>query len=155
MNRKRQWWRELAIFEFTVLLCGATLFGTAGCSRRAQSDQQIRQQAAETTEQVKAGAKKAAAEAKVAAAEAKRKAGDIAAGVREGLRSDNSANSGAIDINSASEARLAMLPGISAARARRIARNRPYNAPRDLVSRGIVSRAEYERISGRLVAREH
>jgi len=155
MNRKRRWWRELAIFEFTVLVSGATLFWTAGCSRRAQSDQQIRQQAAQTTEQVKAGAKKAAAEAKIAAVEAKRKASDIAAGVREGLHSDTSANSGAIDINSASEARLATLPGISAARARRIARNRPYNAPRDLVSRGIVGRAEYERIAGRLVAREY
>ncbi|MGB7191759.1 MAG: helix-hairpin-helix domain-containing protein [Acidobacteriaceae bacterium] len=155
MNRKGKWWRKLAIFELTVLVSCVALFWIAGCSRGAQSDQQIRQQAAQTTEQVKTGAKKAAAEARVAAAEAKRKAGDIAAGVREGLHSDNSSNSGAIDINSASEARLATLPGVSAARARKIVRNRPYNAPRDLVSKGILSRAEYGRIAGQLVAREH
>lgn len=154
MSRRGKWWEEVTIFGLIALASCLALVWLAGCGRGPKSDEQIKQQAARTTEQVKAGAKVAAAEAKVAAAEAKRRAGDIAAGVREGLHSNNTANSGVVDINSASATRLAALPGISPARARRIIRNRPYAAPRDLVSKGVLSRAEYHRIAGQVVARE-
>ncbi|MFZ0663250.1 MAG: helix-hairpin-helix domain-containing protein [Acidobacteriaceae bacterium] len=150
MNRKSQTWRELTILGFTALASCLAILWLGGCSR--QSDQQIQQQAAQTTEQVKAGAKKAAAEAKVAAENAKRSASDIAAGVREGLHNDHSEVARSIDINSASQSRLEALPGISAVRARRIIRNRPYADTHDLVSKGVLSHAEYKRISGKIVA---
>jgi DNA uptake protein ComE-like DNA-binding protein len=95
-------------------------------------------------------------DARAAAANAERKADDIAAGVKQGLHnnaSPNSADSGAVDINSAGEVRLTALPGITAARARRIIENRPYAAPHDLVSKGVLTRAEYDRISSLIVAR--
>lgn len=154
MNR-RQNWRDLTATALAALASCMVLLWMVGCFGGHQSDQQIQQQAAQTTEQVKAGAKKAAAEAKVAAANARRDATDIAAGVREGMRSkqSNDSSESEVDINSASTARLMTLPGISAARARRIIRNRPYEAPRDLVRKGVVGSTEYSRISGRIVAR--
>jgi DNA uptake protein ComE-like DNA-binding protein len=129
------------------------LLWLAGCSSGPQSDQQIKQQAARATEQAKVEAKQAAAEAKVAAANARRETKDIVAGVREGMHNGSSASDSTIDINSASEARLATLPGITAARARRIIKNRPYADPHDLVIRGVLSGAEYDRIADQIVAR--
>jgi DNA uptake protein ComE-like DNA-binding protein len=154
MNRPEKLWKELTFFSLIALVSCLTLLWLTACSTRPRSDQEIKQQAAQTTEQVKAGAKQAAADAKVAAANAEREANDIAAGVKEGLHGNGSASpSGAVDINSASAARLTTLPGITAARARRIIDNRPYASPHDLVSKGILTRAEYDQISGQIVAR--
>jgi DNA uptake protein ComE-like DNA-binding protein len=153
MNRSMKLWKELTVFGLVTFVSCLALLWLAACSNRHQSDQQIKQQAAQTTEQVREQAKQAAADAKIAAANAERKADDIAAGIKEGMNSKASSNgSGSVDINSASEARLTTLPGITAARARRIINNRPYKAPHDLVSKGVLTRAEYNRISGQIVA---
>lgn len=155
MRRTQNLWRELTFFGLTALASCIALLWLAGCATRPESDQQIRQNAARTTEQVKAGAKVAAAEAKVAAANAARDAKDIAAGVKDGLhnKAPGEASSRPVDINSAGEARLTTLPGITRARARRIMDNRPYARPRDLVSKGVLTRAEYNRIADDIVAR--
>lgn len=151
MAQAEKLWKERALFGLAASLA---LLWLAGCSNAPQNDQQIKQQAAQTTQQVKSGAQQAAADAKAAAANAERKVDDITSGVKEGLNSGASSNMpGSIDINSASEARLITLPGISLARARRIVNNRPYAAPYDLVSKGVLTRAEYKRISGQIVAR--
>jgi DNA uptake protein ComE-like DNA-binding protein len=152
MKRGTRLLRELAVFNVATISCLALLW-LAGCSDRPRSDQQIRQQAAQTTGQVRANAQQAAAQAKLAAANAERKVNDIAAGIKEGMHSNaSSSHSGPVDINRASEARMSTLPGITAARARRIIHNRPYHATHDLVSKGVLSRAEYDQISGRIVA---
>jgi DNA uptake protein ComE-like DNA-binding protein len=153
MKRSTKLLKELAVFSFTAFISCLALLWLAGCSNPHKSDQQIKQQAAQTTEQVRANAKQAAAQAKLAAANAERKVNDIAAGIKEGMHSNaSSGNSGPVDINRASEARLTTLSGITAARARRIIRNRPYHAPHDLVSKGVLTRAEYDQISGQIVA---
>jgi DNA uptake protein ComE-like DNA-binding protein len=140
---------------WAALAMSAALVGFTGCNNsNPPSDQQVKEQAAKTTEQVKQGAQQAAADAKVAAANAERKVDDVAAGVKEGLHSDTkpSPAGGTVDINSASTDQLAALPGISGVRAQRIVDNRPYSAPHDLVSKGLISEAEYSRISGKIVA---
>jgi DNA uptake protein ComE-like DNA-binding protein len=159
MTRTQELWKKswrCILAALALTLCLAWL---AGCNKNNNppSDQQLREQAAKTTEQVKQGAQQAAADAKVAAANAERKVNDLAAGVKQGLQSDAKpspgvTSSGTVDVNSASEAQLETLPGISGARAHRIIDNRPYTSPHDLVSKGIVSEAEYSRISGRIVA---
>lgn len=155
MNRSEKLLRELTFSSLIVMVSCLALLWLAGCTTRPQSDQDIKQQAAQTTEQVKAGAKQAAADAKVAAANAEREANDIAAGVKQGLHNNASPNSsGSVDINSASQARLATLPGITAVRARRIINNRPYGSPHDLVSKGVLTREEYDQIAGQIVARK-
>ena len=150
---------SLAALALAAVAMTVGLAWLAGCNRNGtpESDQQLKQQAAQTTEQVKSGAQQAAADAKVAAANAERKVNDIAAGVKEGLHTNEKPSagvtpSGAIDINSASTAQLETLPGISTARAQRIIDNRPYSSPHDLVSKGVVSEAEYARVSGKVVA---
>jgi DNA uptake protein ComE-like DNA-binding protein len=153
---------ERVLQQFNLRGCAAlaaaiALAGLTACNNPPQSDQQLKQQAAQTTEQVKQGAKQAAAEAKVAAANAERKIDDIAAGVKQGMHSDTKPSagvtpSGAVDINSASASQLTALPGISDARAQRIVDGRPYSSPHDLVAKGLISEAEYNRISGRIVA---
>jgi len=140
---------------WAALAMSAAMVGFTGCNNSTPpSDQQLQQKAAQTTEQVKSGAQQAAADAKVAAANAERKVDDIAAGVKEGLHSDTkpSPAGNTVDINSASADQLAALPGISGVRARHIVENRPYSSPHDLVSKGLVSEAEYGRISGEIVA---
>jgi DNA uptake protein ComE-like DNA-binding protein len=153
---------ERVLPRFSLRGCAALAAGIAftalvACNNAPKSDQQLQQQAAQTTEQVKQGAQQAAADAKVAAANAERKVDDIAAGVKQGMQSNSKPSpgvtpSGAIDINSASSAQLTALPGISDTRAQRIVDNRPYSSPHDLVAKGLISEAEYNRISGRIVA---
>ena len=125
----------------------AALVWVASCNAngKPESDQQIRQQAQDATEKAKVAADKAAAEARVAAANAEREANDVAAGVKAGL---HNGKGGGVDLNSASRATLETLPGVTAATARRIEAGRPYDSTRDLVRKGVVSSAEYDRIAG-------
>jgi DNA uptake protein ComE-like DNA-binding protein len=158
MTRTAELWkksrRKLWVNGLTALAVTAGVAWLAGCNSNGtpQSDQQIRDNAAKTTAQVKAGAQQAAADAKVAAANAERKVDDVAAGVKDGMHADGKPSAGVIDINSASTLQLETLPGISSARAQRIVDNRPYSAPHDLVAKGVVSEAEYARVSGKIVA---
>jgi DNA uptake protein ComE-like DNA-binding protein len=155
MTRTQELWQKSWTGVLAALALTLCIVWLAGCNNNntPQSDQQLKQDAAKTTEQVKQGAQQAAADAKVAAANAERKVDDIAAGVKEGMHSDAKPSpSGTVDINSANTTQLESLPGISDARANRIIDNRPYTSPHDLVSKGVVSEAEYSRISGRIVA---
>jgi DNA uptake protein ComE-like DNA-binding protein len=155
MPRPEKLWKELAFLALTALGAWLALLWLAGCSNHPQSDQQLKQQAAQTTQQVKAQAQQAAAEARVAAANAERKVNDVASGVKEGLNTSTPSGSpgiNSVDVNSASEARLLTLPGISLTRARRIIKDRPYATPHDLVSKGAISQSEYDRISAQVVA---
>lgn len=156
MIRQKTLSREFRLRGCATLAMGIALAGFAGCNHPAPSDQQLQQRAAQTTQQVKQGAQQVATTAQAAAATATRKADAIAAGVRQGLQRDQSSpgvsSTGAVDINSASLAQLAALPGISDARAQRIVDNRPYTSPHDLVGKRIVSEAEYSRLSEKIVA---
>lgn len=131
----------------------AALVWLASCNNSQQpSDEQLKQQAAQATQQAKAVAQQAAADAKVAAANAERKVNAVAAGVKEGLKSDTKPGVGLVDINTASEDQLVDLPGITGARAQRIIRGRPYGSPHELVSKGILTSEQYGRISGQVTA---
>ena len=56
-----------------------------------------------------------------------------------------------IDLNRASLRKLEKLPGITPSMARRIVEGRPYEEPHDLVTRGILTQRELERILDRVV----
>ena len=70
----------------------------------------------------------------------------VAQGVKEGL-----SNKRAIDLNKASKADLASLPGISTQRADRIIAERPYANTHQLVTRRIISEDDYAQIHDRVV----
>ena len=121
----------------------------AGCNSHP-SDQQVQQQAAQTTQQVKQDAQKAASDARVAAANAEDKLNAVAAGVKQGLKGTPAAT--AVDLNTASREQLETLPGITPARAHKIVAGRPYATPNDLVTKNVLTQGEFDRISGRVQA---
>ena len=103
------------------------------------SDQHLQEQAAQATEQAKQGSKEALADARVAAKNAEQAVNDVAAGVKQGLDTKTPAAGDRLDLNSASQADLESLPGISAGKARQIIEHRPYTSSHDLVKSGLLT----------------
>jgi DNA uptake protein ComE-like DNA-binding protein len=100
-----------------------------GCTR-PQNPQDLKEKTAQTT------------------AELKRDAKAVAAGIREGWNRDKP-----LDLNTATKEQLLTLPGLTAAQADRIIADRPYKEAGELVSRRIIPKSEYDRISDRVKAR--
>ncbi|PTM46459.1 ComEA family DNA-binding protein [Phreatobacter oligotrophus] len=59
-----------------------------------------------------------------------------------------------IDINSATEAELRVLPGIGEARAKAIIAGRPYRGKDELVRKNILTQGVYDGIQARIIARQ-
>jgi DNA uptake protein ComE-like DNA-binding protein len=132
------------------LLVVATLtgFGLLAACNPPASDQHLQEQAAQATEQAKQGSKQALADARVAAANAERAVNDVAAGVKQGIDTKTPATSGSrLDLNAASQADLAALPGISLGKARQIIDHRPYASSHDLVKDGILTEGQFADIA--------
>lgn len=102
----------------------------AGCTSHDRSPDEIRQQTAHAT------------------STAARDAKAVVQGVVDGVKQQRT-----ININRSSADDLKSLPGIDDAAAHRIMANRPYSDSYDLVKRHIVSKEEYDRISGKIEAR--
>jgi DNA uptake protein ComE-like DNA-binding protein len=144
----------------SVALGGVLVLGlAAGCTRPHETaDERIRRQAAEDARQIRHDAQNAGAEARQAARQAGREARDIVAGVKEGWQDAAPPGSREInsrlDLNTASIAQLGALPGITPALARKIAHKRPYADTHELVTRSVLSQAQYDRVSTRLRVHE-
>ena len=59
-----------------------------------------------------------------------------------------------IDLNTASEADLKMVPGIGDAYAKKIVQNRPYKRKDELVQKKVVPQATYDKIKDHIVAKQ-
>lgn len=104
---------------------------TACTQRRPESPDDLKEKTAQTT------------------AAAKRDAKAIAEGIKEGWSRDKP-----LDLNSATKEQLESLPEISAAEADQIIAARPYHEPHDLVTRRVLSNAQYTRIADRVTAKK-
>jgi len=115
-----------ACFVFALALALAIL---ASCTQK-ETPQQLQRQTAQATAAAKSDAKA------------------IAQGLREGWSRDRP-----LDLNTATKDDLVSLPGVSDTDADRVIAGRPYSDPRELVTRRIMSKAEYDKIADRLTAR--
>jgi DNA uptake protein ComE-like DNA-binding protein len=106
------------------------LIALTGCTPHDRSPDEIREQTARAT------------------STAARDAKAVAQGVVQGIKDQRT-----ININRASVDDLQKLPGIDEVAAHRIIDHRPYSDSEDLVKRRVVSRAEYDRIAGKIEAR--
>ncbi len=154
MPLKRLSGRLLAIAAPALSLFAAVALTACNNETTPQQNQEIRQQTAEATRDVKKGARELAGQTKVAAANAVKGVNAMAEGVKQGA---SAAGTGTredlVDINSANTARLATLPGISVGKAHAIVSGRPYDNAHALVSRGVLTQDQYDRIAGRISAK--
>jgi DNA uptake protein ComE-like DNA-binding protein len=111
-------------------VAAVALAATLACSKQQDNPDEIRQRTAEATETMRRDTKA------------------VVEGVKEGMARDNKA----IDINKCSREDLLTLPGISEREADKIIAERPFNDSHDLVSRHVVSGAEYGKIQDRVIA---
>ncbi len=111
-------------------LCVGLLASCVACSTKDQSPQEIREKTAAATAELKQNAKA------------------VAQGVREGWSRDKP-----LDINKAAKDQLQDLPGINSAQADQIIAARPFDEPHQLVTRRILTEAQYKTISDRVVAK--
>jgi DNA uptake protein ComE-like DNA-binding protein len=118
----------MAFLRYQLIFATVLLAGLAGCKQ--QNTQDLREQTAQAT------------------AEVKRDAKAVAEGVKEGWNRDKP-----LDLNSASREQLVSLPGVTGAEADRVIAGRPYNEPGEMVTRHIMSRAEYDKIADRVTAK--
>jgi len=111
-----------------VVLFG--VLGVAGCTTANSNPDAIRHDTA------------------VATASAARDTKAVAQGIFDGLKPHH----GPMNINTASSNDLQTLPGLDADTADRIVANRPYRTTNDLLRRHLVSRVQYAKFEGQVVA---
>lgn len=143
-------WTDIA----ALCVLGMLTFALLGCTNGRPNDQEIRQKSEQATRDARQGAKQLADNAKVAAANAVEGVNAAAQGIKDGVNSGKAGDSGEkVDINSASTARLALLPGISITKAHDIVEGRPYHGAHSLVRRGLLTQDQYDRIADKITAR--
>jgi DNA uptake protein ComE-like DNA-binding protein len=141
----RSFWRSG--FAIVILISLTWMF--AGCNSRsraqtqAQQDQEERERVAKATEEARHESEKAALQVEQAARQAEHQAKVAGQGVKEGWNRDN--NQGRLDLNTATGDELRAL-SLSQAQIRQIIDERPYRTPEDLVTRGILTQADYQNI---------
>jgi DNA uptake protein ComE-like DNA-binding protein len=132
------------------VLAISTIVGLAflvACNNPPPSDQHLQEQAAQATENAKQASKEALSQARVAAANAEQTVNDVAAGVKQGLKTNTPADTARVDLNDASEADLTSLPGISVVKARQIIQHRPYTSTHDVVTSGVLTEHQFDQIA--------
>ena len=118
-------------FRHSLIFAILLLVAFAGCTRQPESSDELREKTARAT------------------ADAKRDAKAVAQGIREGWSRDKP-----LDLNTATKDQLETLPGMTSAEADQVVAGRPYNDPSDLLTRHILTKPQYDKISNRITAKK-
>ncbi len=124
---------DVKIISAASMIVGFALCLTlmVGCTSKQENPDELREKTAQATATLKTDTKA------------------FAEGVREGLNRDKP-----IDLNQATKGQLLTLPGITSIRADRVIAKRPYEKSEELVSKHVLSEAEYDRIKDRVTAKD-
>ncbi len=122
---------RLALIVSAIPIC---FTGCNACATKPQTPEQVRQQTAAATAELKDNAKA------------------VAEGIRDGLTRPSPDKP--VDLNSASKAQLMSLPGMDSSSADRIIAGRPYSSEHELLERRIVSRDEYNKIADSITVKK-
>jgi DNA uptake protein ComE-like DNA-binding protein len=117
----------------TGILFAACCLGVVsliGCNVPNPSQEQVREKTADATAAIKRDSKA------------------MAQGIKEGWTRDKN-----VDVNSATAEQLQTLPGIDAPKAKLIIQHRPYPSTKALVTKKVLSKAEYDEIAGKIQAK--
>jgi DNA uptake protein ComE-like DNA-binding protein len=131
-----------------IAFCAA-IIAASGCAneteqQRRDREEKMRQDAAAATEKAKPALEAAGKEVNKIADRAAEDARAAAQGVKEGWKDNHEA---LVNLNTASPADIAGLPGMTGHDARAVAAHRPYADKHELVTRHVVSQAEFDQIS--------
>ena len=126
-------WRTtlLALVVSAIPFC---LAGCNGCANKPSSPEQVRQQTAAATAELKDNAKA------------------VAQGIRDGLTRPSPDKP--LELNTASKTQLMSLPGMDDASAERVIAGRPYTSEHELLERRILSREEYDKIADSITVKK-
>jgi DNA uptake protein ComE-like DNA-binding protein len=131
------------------LLAGCDFSGNSTADQRAR-EERTRDEVAKATERAKPALEEAGRKVEKAASEAADQVQAAAEGVREGW---DRGGHHLVNVNAATEDELLELPGIGHRDARRIVEGRPYADRHDLVAKGVISKATYEKIRDRITSK--
>ena len=129
-------------------LTGCNFNGSSDADKRAR-EEKTRDEVARATERAKPVLEDAGRKIGKAAAEAADEAQAAAEGVREGWERGRHP----VNVNTATESELTGLPEISVRDARKIVGGRPYEDKHDLVVKGVISEATYQKIRDRITSK--
>jgi len=118
----------------TILLAVIFIALSSGCNSKPASPNQVREQTAEATRELKENAQA------------------VAQGVREGLTRPSSDTR--LDLNSATKGQLTSLPGITDDAADRVIAARPYSNVHQLLDKHIISRDEYDKVANSITVKQ-
>ena len=137
-------------FAILLSLTGCASHNNTSAETQQSKDEKTREQVANATAKMKEESRVAAKKLDQAARQAGHQAKVALQGAKEGW---NRKETSVVDVNSASKEQLETLPGLSAKQSEGVINGRPYSSKHDLVTRGIISESEYDRLADRLTTR--
>lgn len=149
--------KRKARLGFTGLVAAILILGATGCNwfpsnaeTQQQRDEKTRDEVAKETERLKPTIEHAGKELGKAAEQAAEEAHAAAQGVKEGWQQGSHAP---VNVNTASRDDLMQLSGITSREARRIIDGRPYHEKRDLLTKGVLPKASYEKVEDQITVK--
>jgi DNA uptake protein ComE-like DNA-binding protein len=150
MNRKNLVFASMVAGMLALPLLAAA----QGSSPSTPSDASKPAQAAASTQSTPAASAQSAAPASGMSAQSMGSTQSASASSKSSSKSSHHSSSSKVDLNTATREQLAKVPGIDEATADKIIAARPFKSKNELVSKKIVTQAEYSKFSAHVIAKQ-